>query len=89
MPLIYNLKDFKMSIKNYYVELLVSKYKKTTLTRIELAKELNVSVSTLERLIEKDMLEIRYKRFGNSQKAKYLFPVVEVANYLSFQASVA
>ena len=78
-----------MSIKNYYVELLVSKYKKTTLTRIELAKELNVSVSTLERLIEKDMLEIRYKRFGNSQKAKYLFPVVEVANYLSFQASVA
>lgn len=89
MPLIYNLKDFKMSIKNYYVELLVSKYKKTTLTRVELAKELNVSVSTLERLIEKDMLEIRYKRFGNSQKAKYLFPVVEVANYLSFQASVA
>lgn len=89
MPLIYNLKDFKMSIKNYYVELLVSKYKKTTLTRIELAKELNVSVSTLERLIEKDMLEIRYKRFGKSQKAKYLFPVVEVANYLSFQASVA
>lgn len=73
-------------MKNYYVELLNERYKKISLTRNELAKELNVSVSTIEKLIEKNLLNIRYIRLGNSQKARYLFPIIEVANYLSFES---
>lgn len=73
-------------MEKYYVELLNARYKKISLTRNELAKELNISVSTLEKLIEKNLLDIRYIRLGNSQKARYLFPIIEVANYLSFNS---
>lgn len=78
-----------MSDVQIYVDFLTKKYNKVTLTRTELAKELNLSISTLERMLDKKILHIRHKREGNSQKAKYIFPILEVANYLSFQAFVA
>ena len=73
-------------MKNYYIELLSRKYNKTSLTRAEIAKELNISISSLDNLIEKNQLDIRYHRIGNSQKARYIFPIIEVANFLSFEA---
>ncbi len=73
-----------MSDVQIYVDFLIKKYNKVTLTRSELAKELNLSISTLERMLDKKTLKIRHRREGNSQKAKYIFPIVEIANYLSY-----
>lgn len=72
-----------MTQSEHYIDMLFSKYHKTSLTRKELANELNISLTSLENLIYMNGLPIRYKRVGNSQKAKYLFPLIEVANYLS------
>jgi hypothetical protein len=67
-----------------YIDLLFRKYSKTQLTRQELADTLEISVSSLENLILKGGLPIRYKRIGISQKARYVFPIIEVANFLAF-----
>lgn len=67
-----------------YIDLLFKKYGKTALNRQELAEALEISVSSVEALILKGKLPIRYKRIGESQKARYVFPIVEVANFLSF-----
>ncbi len=72
------------STTQMYVDLLYRKYGKTQLTRIELAETLEISVSSLEGLILKGDLPIRYKRIGVSQKARYVFPIIEVANFLAF-----
>jgi len=69
-----------------YDEMLFMKYNKTTLTRKELSEELSISLSTLERQINNDTFPIRHKRMGNSGKAKYVFPLKEVADYLDFAA---
>lgn len=67
-----------------YINLLFQKYGKTQLNRQELAEALEISLSSLEGLILKGKLPIRYKRIGESQKARYVFPIVEVANFLAF-----
>jgi hypothetical protein len=67
-----------------YDEMLFNKYKKITLTKKEVASELNISVSTLDRCL--DNLPLRFKRIGDSQKAKYIFPLKAVADYLEYVA---
>ena len=69
-----------------YDEMLFNKYQKTTLTRKEVSQELSISLSTLERSINDGSLPIRFKRIGNSTKAKYVFPIKSVADYLDFAA---
>lgn len=64
------------------LNLIFQKYNKLTLTRTELAKELSISLSSLDNLMQNNQLPIRYKRLGESQKAKYAFPIQEVANFL-------
>ena len=68
-----------------YINLLYTKYQKLNLNRKELAHELGISVSKLEKLILAGQFPIRYKRIGKSQKATYVFPISEVARYLSFE----
>jgi len=70
-----------------YVSMLFSKYNKTQLNRKETAEILGISLSSLETLINKDQLPIRYKRVGNTQKARYIFPILEIANFLAFEAA--
>jgi len=70
-----------------YVSMLFSKYNKTQLNRKETAEILGISLSSLETLINKDQLPIRYKRIGNTQKARYIFPILEIANFLAFEAA--
>lgn len=69
-----------------YDEMLFKKYNKTTLTRKEVSQELSISLSTLERNLNEDTLPIRYKRIGNGPKAKYVFPLKSVSDYLEFAA---
>jgi hypothetical protein len=73
-----------MTNTEVYVNLLFQKYNKTQLTRKELASVLEISLTSLDSLIANNTLPIRYKRIGNSQKARYIFPLLEVANYLAF-----
>ena len=68
-----------------YIDLLFKKYEKTQLTRKELADTLEISLASLENLIMAGTLPIRYKRIGVSQKARYVFPILEIANFLAFQ----
>jgi len=74
-----------MTNTEVYVNLLFQKYNKTQLTRKEVASVLEISLSTLDALILKNKLPIRYIRIGNSQKARYIFPILEIANFLAFQ----
>jgi hypothetical protein len=78
-----------MSTIQLYIDMLFSKYKKTSLTRKELAEVLCIGLTTLENLLMNDQLPIRYKRMGVSQKARYAFPIVEVAHYLAFEEHAA
>ena len=74
-------------ITRFYIEQLTKKYDKVQLTRKELSEVLGISLTSLETLINKDQLPIRYRRIGNSQKARYIFPLLEVANYLAFESA--
>jgi len=73
-----------MTNVDLYIDLLFKKYDKTQLSRKEMASVLEISVTSLDRLIVEDSLPIRYKRIGNSQKARYVFPILEIANFLAF-----
>lgn len=68
------------------LKLIFQKYNKSTLTRKELADELSISLSSLDQLLQNNQLPIRYLRLGESQKAKYAFPIQEVCNYLEFSS---
>lgn len=74
-----------MTTVDLYIDLLFKKYNKTQLSRKEMASVLEISLTTLDNLISKNDLPIRFKRIGNSQKARYVFPILEIANFLAFQ----
>lgn len=66
------------------LDILIEKYNKVTLSRAEVARELSISKSHLSDLISENLLPIPHKRIGNSQKAKYIFKITDVANYLEY-----
>ncbi|WP_434658568.1 pyocin activator PrtN family protein [Sulfurimonas sp. NW9] len=74
-----------MTNTEQYMNLLYKKYNKTQLTRKEVAEVLEISLTSLDTLITNNTLPIRYRRIGNSQKARYIFPILEVANFLAFE----
>ena len=65
------------------LDLLMDKYNKTTLSRRETAEALGIAVSTLDLRVKRCEDVPRYKRLGNTPKARVLFPIIEVAKYLS------
>jgi len=69
-----------------YDEMLFSKYNKITLNRKEVAQELSISLSTLERNLSENTLPIKFKRIGSGPKARYVFPLKSVADYLDYAA---
>lgn len=62
---------------------LSDRYKKSTLTKSELAKELNISVSSINNYIVKNEGIPEYIKVGNGKNGKVLFPIVNVVAYLS------
>ena len=68
-----------------YINFLFKKYNKMQLTRKEVATELEISLTSLDTLIATNTLPVRYKRIGKSQKARYIFPIVDIANFLAFE----
>ncbi len=69
-----------------YDEMLFTKYNKITLNRKEVAQELSISLSTLERNLNENTLPLKFKRIGNGPKARYIFPLKAVADYLDYAA---
>ena len=61
---------------------LVEKYNKVGMTRTTLANELEVSISTIDRLLKTGMGLPGYKRIGSGKRARIIFPVAEVAKFL-------
>jgi len=56
-----------------YDEMLFKKYNSTTLNKKQVARELGISISTLDRAINNKQLPIHYKRIGDSSKEHYVF----------------
>ena len=73
---------------NELIQYLTAKYK-LGLSREELAYELRVSVSTIDRLIKQGVGLPSYKRIGMGIRARIIFPVHEVAIFLNEKLIVA
>jgi len=62
---------------------LKSKYGRTVISKKELAKEMNISLSTLDTYISKGMGLPKYKKLGTSKNARLAFNIFDVATYLT------
>jgi len=65
------------------LQLLKDTYGKSTLTKKEVAKELNLSVSTISNRISQGYDLPNYKKLGANRCDKVVFPIVELAKYLT------
>lgn len=65
-----------------YVLLLSNKYG-LTLTKAELAEVINKSEQTIDRRLKEGIGIPQFIRSGRGKKASYIFPIYEVAKYLS------
>ena len=63
-------------------EYLTSKYNKTSISRAELAKELGVSLSTIDRQISQGIGVPDFKRIGDGKRARVIFPLTAVARFV-------
>jgi len=64
---------------------LTNKYEKIGISRQELAIELTVSVSTVDRLLKQGVGLPSYKRIGLGKRARIIFPLHSVASFLDEQ----
>ena len=84
----YQTKNERQNMNRYFSQTihedLKQKYNnKLTLTKKELADELNVSVSSINSYIVKGIGIPEYIKVGTGKNGKVLFPVVNVVDYLS------
>ena len=71
-----------------YQELL-NKYKKSAITKKELADELSMSEASISSYIVKGHGVPEYRKIGNAKNGKVLFPIICVAKFLSNTICVA
>ncbi len=64
-------------------EYLLNKYDKSVISKKEYANEIGSSVSTVDNYIAKDEGVAKYIKLGSSKNAKIVFPIIEVAKFLS------
>jgi len=62
---------------------LQTRYKKSTLSKREMANELGISYSTIDGYIAKGYGIPNYKKLGNAKNAKVIFNIVDVAEFLA------
>jgi predicted DNA-binding transcriptional regulator AlpA len=68
---------------------LYEKYGKVALSKQELAKELGMGLSTVSKLMHEGIGLPNYIKVGTAKNARVLFPIDEVANFLSHTVEVA
>jgi len=62
---------------------LQTRYKKSTLSKREMATELGISYSTIDGYIAKGYGIPNYKKLGNAKNSKVVFTIIDVAEFLS------
>ena len=78
--------EFENENIKFYYNYLYNKYKKMTITKIELARELSRSVATINTAIIKNLDLPKYMKLqtkSGGKNAKVVFPILEVAKFLS------
>lgn len=60
-----------------------SKYKKNTISKVEMANELSIGISTISKYLADGHNIPPYIKLGESKNARVLFPLREVAAFLS------
>ena len=65
------------------LHVLSERYNKATLTKQELAIELGVSLSTIDKALAKGDVLPQYIKVGVGKKSSIRFSIVAVANYIS------
>lgn len=59
------------------------KYKKNTLSKIELSQEMSCGISTLSKYLAEGRNIPNYIKLGEAKNARVLFPLREVAEFLA------
>jgi len=72
--------------KQVYIDYLLKKYDKLGLNRKETAKEIGISTSHLDKLLRAGVGLPNYRRLGSSQKSRIIFPINEIADFLTLTA---
>ena len=80
--------DAENNITREIVADLRSRYRKSVISKKELASEIDISMSTLNNYMAKGYGTPRYKKIGNAKNAKVVFPILEVAKFLSNTVAV-
>ncbi len=62
---------------------LKTRYKKSTLSKAEMANELGISYSTIDGYIARGFGIPNYKKLGKAKNAKVIFNIIDVAEFLS------
>lgn len=62
---------------------LLSKYGKSTISKIELANEMGIGLSTLNKYLSEGIGLPEYKKVGTSKNSRVLFPIQAVAEFLA------
>ena len=67
---------------------LYQKYKKSTLSKKELAKELGIGLSTLNKYLANGVGLPNFKKMGDSVNSRVLFNIHDIATFLSLTTKV-
>ena len=68
---------------------LYSKYKRLTLSKSEVAKEMGIGLSTLNKYMAEGMNLPNYKKIGTAKNSRVIFNVADVAEFLADTIKVA
>ncbi len=75
--------DIENTIKTEIITDLRERYNRSIISKKELASELDISISTLNNYMAKGYCIPKYKKIGSAKNAKVVFPISEVAKFLS------
>ncbi len=68
---------------------LTSRYRKSVLSKQELAKEMGIGLSTLNKYLGQGLGIPTYKKVGVAKNSRVLFPIPAVADFLSDTIQIA
>ena len=78
-----------LEIQETILKDLQNRYQKAVLNKKELAYELGVSVSAINIYICQGVSIPEYRKIGDAKNARVVFPIINIASYLSNTVRVA
>ena len=79
-----------LSIQSQYLfEMLNNKYHRITISKVELASELGIGLSTLNKYLAQGIGLPNYKKVGTAKNSRVLFNISDVADFLADTTKVA